>query len=229
MSEEALANLVSITRLGIVTILLWVLSRVYDLWIQHVSRKSERNAYLRAIYAEVDFNTFDMTRFLDSTVSLDVLAPHLERPEYIPHITDARHTEIYRSRIGELDALSGLYGRHENLVGSLVQFYGELEKVTQQIEGLSKPSFVQISAVGKAGTISRIYKTCAVCEGLGKKILSKMERAYPQLRLEPIAERRQQENNARPMSHSDAAHRLEKLTSDLNRVNSGTHSRSPHS
>lgn len=227
MSEEALANLVFIIRLGMVTIVLWVLSRAYDFWLQHVARKAERNAFLRAIYAEVDFNTFDMTRFLDSTVPVEVLAPHLERPSYIPHITDARHTDIYRSRIGELDALSGRYGHHENLVGSLVQFYGELEKVTQQIEGLSKPSFVEISAKGKAGTINRIYKTCAVCEGLGKTILAKMELAYPHLGLEPIAESHQKENNTRPLSHAEAAQRLAKLASDLDRVNNRTHSRSP--
>jgi hypothetical protein len=229
MSENALSDLVFIIRLGIVTILLWICSRAYDFWIKHVSRAAERNAFLRAIYAEVDFNTFDMTRFLDSTVSIDLLAPHLERADYIPHITDARHTEIYRSRITELDALSGRYGRHENLVGSLVQFYGELEKVTQQIEGLSKPSFVQISPKGKAGTINRIYKTCAVCEGLGKGILSKMEKSYPRLGLEPIAESHQVERNIRPMNHTEAADRLKKLSSDLNRVNNRTHSGSPRS
>ena len=48
---------------------------------------------VRAIYAEIDFNTTDMEIFLTKSPSLSVLRQAMaERDDLIPHITDARHT-----------------------------------------------------------------------------------------------------------------------------------------
>ena len=47
---------------------------------------------VRAIYAEIDFNTTDMEIFLTKSPSLPVLRKATaERDDLIPHITDARH------------------------------------------------------------------------------------------------------------------------------------------
>ena len=51
---------------------------------------------VRAIYAEIDFNTTDMEIFLTKSPSLSVLRQAMaERGDLIPHITDARHTWFY--------------------------------------------------------------------------------------------------------------------------------------
>lgn len=224
MDEQTLNSLLLIVRLGLVSIFLWLASRLYDLWSEQRKRRAAREAYIRAIFAEVDFNTYDMSRFLDSTIAPEQLLPMFEKKaDFVPHITDARHTEVYRSRIDELDALAGRRGERESLVGILVQFYGELEKVTQQIEGLSKPSFKSISPEGKMGTIERIYQTCLVCETLGKEILWKMERAHPELRLRTIAQERQTTKSTRIPSAEEAKERLNKLQSDLDRINAKWH------
>jgi hypothetical protein len=48
---------------------------------------------VRAIYAEIDFNTTGMEIFLTKSPSLPVLRKAMaERDDLIPHITDARHT-----------------------------------------------------------------------------------------------------------------------------------------
>ena len=47
---------------------------------------------VRAIYAEIDFNTTDMEIFLTKSPSLPVLRKAMaERDDLFPHITDARH------------------------------------------------------------------------------------------------------------------------------------------
>ena len=57
---------------------------------------------VRAIYAEIDFNTTDMEIFLTKSPSLLVLRKAMaERDDLIPLITDARHTWFYSSRISK--------------------------------------------------------------------------------------------------------------------------------
>ena len=57
---------------------------------------------VRAIYAEIDFNTTDTEIFLTKSPSLPVLRKAMaERDDLIPHITDARHTWFYSSRISK--------------------------------------------------------------------------------------------------------------------------------
>ena len=52
----------------------------------------KRDNLVRAIYAEIDFNTTDMEIFLTKNPSLPVLRKAMaERDDLIPHITDARH------------------------------------------------------------------------------------------------------------------------------------------
>jgi hypothetical protein len=197
------------------SVLLWFGSRAWELWLEQRRLRADTDAFIRAIFAEIDFNTWDMTRFLKATVPLERLRELLEQRAFIPHITDARHTEVYRSRIKELHAVVGKGPSDDRLVGDIVRFYGELEKVTQQIEGLNRLSFRTISVAGKVGTIGTIYRTCETCEFLGKVILAQMEVRFAHLRL-------QRSDSALAADGEDLQglkHRLEKLQSDLDRVN----------
>lgn len=178
MTEEALTSLVLVIRLGLVTILLWILSRVWDIWRDWDKRKKQRAAYIRALFAEIDFNTADMSRFLGSAPALSVFEKLFENPHFIPHITDARHTDVYRTSMAELSVLS------DDLIGDIVRFYGDLEKVRNQISGLLLPSFVVISTKGKVGTIGNIYRTCQDSEKLGVRILADMGRQHSNLGLQ---------------------------------------------
>lgn len=224
MEPETLANLLFVVRLGVITVFLWVASRVFDLVMDYRRRVSDRNAFIRAIYAEVDFNTFDMTRFLDATISLERLHVLFEtKPGFVPHITDARHTDIYRNRTTELHFVVEDGGPDHSLVGDLVRFYGELEKVIHQIEGLGKPSFQMISVPGKVATMGHIYKTCTNCERIGITILGKMETRFPQLMLQ----RNSRGKAAELREEVDLSKRLEALGSDLDRINREHKTKSP--
>lgn len=207
------------------SVLLWTGSRLWEFWLGARTRRANRDAFIRAIYAEVDFNTFDMSRFLAATVSAQRLEYLFEQNlDFVPHITDARHTEVYRSRIGELHEVAGDGTQHDGLVGNLVRFYGELEKVTQQIEGLSKASFRHISVRGKVGTIANIYATCQICVDLGTVILNQMDRRFDHLKLyrNSYEETGRSKNVSQTRAELNA--RLRKLSSDLDRVNRSGHS-----
>ncbi len=218
MDTETLNNVLFIVRLGLVTIVLWFLSRVFDLWQTSRAKTADRDAYIQAIYAEIAFNTFDMARFLQAEIPAEKIEALFENSSFIPHITDARHTEVYSSRIGELHFVAGEGQQNTNLVGKLVRLYGELEKVTQQIEGLSKSSFKTISPKGKANTVKRIYRTCAVCQSLGEAILTEMEMTFGHLHLRKI-DRDNIKEPTSSLSREELPARLSELSSNLDRVN----------
>ncbi len=46
-----------------------------------------------------------MTRFLDQAPPTERFERLFKDPAYVPHVADARHTQIYRSRVMELQFL----------------------------------------------------------------------------------------------------------------------------
>lgn len=133
---------------------------------------------MRAIYAEIDFNTTDMEIFLTKSPSLPVLRKAMsEREDLIPHITDARHTWFYSSRISEMHVIS------DDLMSQIVQFYGLLEKIKMQVEGLNAQSYSTLSASGRFKVVVLIRNTAEEAWLCGKDLLRGLEHAYHDLGL----------------------------------------------
>lgn len=133
---------------------------------------------MRAIYAEIDFNTTDMEIFLTKSPSLPVLRKAMsEREDLIPHITDARHTWFYSSRISEMHVIS------DDLMSQIVQFYGLLEKIKMQVEGLNAQSYSTLSASGCFKVVVLIRNTAEEAWLCGKDLLRGLEHAYHDLGL----------------------------------------------
>lgn len=133
---------------------------------------------VRAIYAEIDFNTTDMEIFLTKSPSLPVLRKAMsEREDLIPHITDARHTWFYSSRISEMHVIS------DDLMSQIVQFYGLLEKIKMQVEGLNAQSYSTLSASGRFKVVILIRNTAEEAWLCGKDLLRELEYAYHDLGL----------------------------------------------
>lgn len=131
-----------------------------------------------AIYAEIDFNTTDMEIFLTKSPSLPVLRKAMsEREDLIPHITDARHTWFYSSRISEMHVIS------DDLMSQIVQFYGLLEKIKMQVEGLNAQSYSTLSASGRFKVVILIRNTAEEAWLCGKDLLRELEYAYHDLGL----------------------------------------------
>ena len=133
---------------------------------------------VRAIYAEIDFNTTDMEIFLTKSPSLSVLRQAMaERDDLIPHITDARHTWFYSSRISEMHVIS------DDLMSQIVQFYGLLEKIKMQVEGLNAKSYGTLSSAGRFKVVVLIRNTAEEAWLCGKELLRELEHAYTKLKL----------------------------------------------
>jgi len=81
---------------------IWNIQRfMEDLKNAHAKVLKQYNL-VRSIYAEIDFNTTDMEIFLTKSPSRPVVRKAMaERDDLIPHITDARHTWFYSSRISK--------------------------------------------------------------------------------------------------------------------------------
>jgi hypothetical protein len=133
---------------------------------------------VRALYAEIDFNTYDMDIFLRKSPSQSILREKLAADcNLVPHITDARHTEIYRNKINEVHSISD---------GSLqltVHFYGLLEKIRVQIDGINLPSYRTLSLEGRLNAVDVIRRTAKEAELCGDLLLRKLEHDHPKLDL----------------------------------------------
>ncbi|MEO0676611.1 MAG: hypothetical protein AAFZ02_03545 [Pseudomonadota bacterium] len=171
-----------ITFAGIVAAVTFVASRIYEIVVALLRDRRARQSYVRSLFAEIDFNTTDLAIFNEAGVDLDDLEAAMEvraaeGEVLIPHITDARHTVIYSENLAMISALP------DELVRSVVQFYGELEKIRNIIEGLSRPSYATIRIPGRVNTIARLYERTQAAQTTGETLLSQMAALSPRLEL----------------------------------------------
>lgn len=161
-----------------VSILLWVAT----LWVRMIrnflQKRSEHRNLVRSLYAEVDFNTKDLLFFKEKSVSLTKLEKEFTKnPKLIPHITDAHHTLIYTSNVQNLHYINN------RLVTRLVLFYGLLDKIKEQIDGLNQPSYASISARGKHKVLISLFENVVEAETIGSDILDNFVKEYANLNL----------------------------------------------
>ncbi|MFW8637235.1 hypothetical protein [Cribrihabitans pelagius] len=157
---------------------LWFGKRLFDDWRAARRARRDKRNLIRALYAEIDFNTRDMERFLAKSVSSEKLRATLEAyPKLIPHITDARHTEIYRTRIAEVHNVA------DGALFALVDFYGTLERIRVQVEGVNLPSYGTLTLEGRINAVEVIRRTAGTAQARGVSLLQRFERDFPDLGL----------------------------------------------
>lgn len=156
----------------------WIIKELYQVRQRREAAATQHDNLVRALFAEIDFNTRDMQDFLKKSPSEDKLkAAMTGNPGLVPHITDARHTEIYRNRIGALHTVSN------STLSRMVHFYGMLEKVKVQIDGVNYPSYQTLSVDGRMNGVMVIVRTAGLAERFGLQLLRDMQADYPKLDL----------------------------------------------
>lgn len=161
-----------------VAVTLWFLTRWFELYQKRQLLKNEQRNLVRALYAEIDFNTRDMEFFNKLSPDIPTLRQGLNQDaNLIPHITEAKQTAIYRAKITEMHLIS------DDLIRGVVDFYGLLEKISSQVAGLNSSSYKSISPGGRLKVIQHIYDTSSACHEKGLKILRMLEDTYPDLSL----------------------------------------------
>lgn len=189
-------------------IVIWVISRLYDAWSAHRKTEKDKEKFIRALFAEIDFNTTDMEEFIENPIPENmVINKIMENNDFIPHITDSRHTIFYRSNISDISFSGGYY------IADVIFFYGLLERIKGQIDGVYLPSYTIISQQGRANVISRIYEDANLGAKTGRAILDVMELEYSTYKLS-----RKIRKAPDLQSSAHLENRLEKLSLDLDRV-----------
>lgn len=160
------------------SIFVWVVQQIVLSMLRAGEKKRGSENFVRSLSAEIDFNTRDMEIFLTKSVSSERLRQALrEDPDLVPHITDARHTEVYRARISELHNIS------DHILQKTINFYGLLEKIRVQVEGVDSPSFKTISAEGRFNVVDLIRSTAEEARREGVDLLREFRKAFPELDL----------------------------------------------
>lgn len=163
---------------AIVSVGLWFGTQLARFLRWYLLRNRERSNLVRALYSEIDFNTKDLHFFLTHSPSEQAIKKAFdENKALIPHITDARHTHIYRENIKNLPHIS------DNLIARLVQFYGLLEKIKEQIDALQYESFPTITKASKVQAVLGITANVRECAAIGDVILDDFSKEYPKLGL----------------------------------------------
>ena len=161
--------------------LLWFATRAYELWRRAQDRRAQREALIHALFAEIDYNTIDLEDFVRiSRPTLETLRTRFQQdPALVPHVTDARHTVIYRERIKEIHDIG------ERNIAQVVAFYGELEKIKNRIDAIQQASFLTISPEGRFQAIQRIYDRAEDAAERGRRLLEALARDHAHLDLTP--------------------------------------------
>jgi hypothetical protein len=102
----------------------YILTRLWEARKARVERERQREQFLRALYFEIHFNTQGMERFAEKNPNMTTISDALRIDEtLIPHIIDARHTEIYTSNITSIHHLD------KDIIGEVVTLNGDLAKL----------------------------------------------------------------------------------------------------
>lgn len=197
---------------------LWIASRLFERYLDDKRREEEKEKTLRALFAEIDFNTYDLVKFIRDSPGTAVITKKIEeeRQEYIPHISDARHTEIYRNHIDALHHMGNEY------ISDVILFYGYLEKIKSQIDSLSAPSYVTISVAGKCNVIRIMIDAVHGAAAKGEQLLIRMDSLHHSYKLE---RNKRDEDDKQETTASEARQKLEILSLELDRIRS-THNKS---
>lgn len=168
---------------GVVAIFLFLLGKLYEIARDYFRLRRLRRNLVRALYAEIDFNTRDLTRFVEET-DIDYVVRRLrEKPDRIPLITDARHTLFYTSRLPEMQFVSN------RVIGRIVHFYGRLERLRVQIESIGNEAYMSQDVEARIAVVQRVFKTATTCKNAGEGLMNAMEKDYTGLHLERLRER----------------------------------------
>ena len=151
----------------------FALSKATELVSAYVAHRRRRSAFIRALFAEIEFNTDELRVFTaQRRPKADLEAFFAGGADRRPHITDARHTIIYQRNIDLISFVD------DGLVRKIVAFYGDLEKLKAQVDGLQLASFTSISAAGRVNTVAQIYETVERGANRGAAICALMRRRY---------------------------------------------------
>ena len=163
------------------TVSVFLLTRLADWGSAARQRRRLKRRFVIALHAEIDFNTTDMAIFVRDSPPMALVERRIMRDrKLVPHVTDARHTHIYRAGMADISVVD------KGLIGQIVHFYGLLDKLSAQVDGLAKPSFGLISAKGRVAAVREVYDTAAECAEVGKRVLTGLEKKYPVYRLKRI-------------------------------------------
>ncbi|SFU05273.1 hypothetical protein [Sedimentitalea nanhaiensis] len=156
---------------------IWFAKRLLDDRRAEQRRRQAQDNLMRALFAEIDFNTRDMEIFLEKSPSrADLRKALFADRNLVPHITDARHTEIYRNRIRDVHEIS------DDVLQQAVEFYGLLEKIRVQIEAINYPSFRTLSDEGRLNAVEVIRHTAEDARICGIQLLDAFQRNAVELK-----------------------------------------------
>lgn len=167
--------------LGILGLLARFAHQDYQSW-KH--RKQSRTAFIRALFAEIDHNIWEMELFATNLPNLHEIQDKLTQEDYRPHIRFAPHTHVYRSNLQNLHYLD------DSTMQFIINLYSRYDDIVLQCDGIALSSFKAIDVEGQVVVIDRILRTHEECLSIGKLIIAKLANQNKKLSLRRFKDRR---------------------------------------
>ncbi|MEO1330539.1 MAG: hypothetical protein AAFW46_12825 [Pseudomonadota bacterium] len=142
-----------------------------DVLLPLFAAQRNRREFIAALLAEVEYNIDEIADFRALSAALPVVEAFIRAKNLPPHITDTRHTRVYRESVERLFTLN------PETIRRLIVFYNELDTVSGQIDGLQLASFSGISVAGKYKTVERIIDNAKKAQNYGRCAASSLRSA----------------------------------------------------
>ncbi|MDV4178018.1 hypothetical protein R1521_05795 [Rhizobium brockwellii] len=167
-----------LTYSAIAAIIIWLLSKIYDLINGRFAEKNEREKFLIALFAEIDFNMQDLKEAQgdynhDQLKALIGKQPH----KSTPYMMFTYHDQIFS------DNLKLIHHVGQSYVGDVVAFYGFLRNVAAQVDTMFERGYANQKLDNKVRILSEILQDVERALEVGGSILNTMEEKYGDLKL----------------------------------------------
>lgn len=148
----------------------YAVRQISEIVMARVEERRRRGRFFAALYAEIAYNTADLRRFHETAAPPEVLAAAIKRnATNAAHMTDARHVAIYQSGAASLTELP------RSVIGDVVAFYSQLEKIKAQTDALRWESFQQISDAGRLQVLKQLWSTILDGSLLGERAMDALK------------------------------------------------------
>lgn len=160
--------------LAVAVFALYFVKHVMEALARRSAQAAKSKSLICALYAEIKANTEDLYGFLDAAPSIERVrqAAH-DNPEFRPHITIMPHKLVYGSHLAELSCLP------RAVIGKLVAFYCQLDRLSELVYGLERVSFERISAEARAQVIEELWRELQNGAAMGRDLLHALELHAP--------------------------------------------------
>jgi len=160
----------------LVTAALFVMGRLFEIYVRYTDRRETRRRLVHAIYTEINHNLEELKRFVDDPDRMNVelmLDAMKQDPRRAPFVVYARNMRFFDDMVKDAPELKSA------VLDAVVRFYSQLEKVYAFIEAFGTERFRLLTDNGKRDALETYIAEAERAVSFGQSALRAFGDHYP--------------------------------------------------